>query len=468
MLDDLGHLFYLQKQALEKRKECHCNFCLKKSDPKQRDSGNEKQGVDDGRRGVVSDDGTAQKDPTATQWPGSRHYPYLVNEYLQEWASKPQPMRLPMITAVRKSWDYVPPDVLKPLAVTDASSILRIGHALGMIWTVFRPGTGDYRAEGNDRSFVSYRIQGVGTVVQYHQTSQHTTARVSSSIHPSTDLLACGIIRPYLFVNHEFGIKDTDSVIRSLDDLFTEHVGRRPPKKAIDLIERNSRHKWLGPVNDLVPLKMPCLSHPMSDTNFLSTKRPKITIPYPNPGIIGVVGYMFKVFLTHALNHFTRRPRYAVDLQDRAAYDRLKVSDDPKDRAFLIAWSRMFQEPSFDQTFRLCEDFLQNCSAFDQSFGCYISICAHLNFVYAKWDYYSGVRLPEKLDYLFGHLQELTKLVHDEWRKRNKDSPNNDTIEDAWIIMMLRAYCWRQMHKMQKCELVEESALYSKLPVYLT
>ena len=66
-----------------------------------------------------------------------------------------------------RSWDLMPPDIVRPLASTTLGTILAVAHRMGMTWKDVRPSEGRLRAEGFGQSFSATLIRGLGIVVEY-------------------------------------------------------------------------------------------------------------------------------------------------------------------------------------------------------------------------------------------------------------------------------------------------------------
>ena len=66
-----------------------------------------------------------------------------------------------------RSWDLMPPDVVRPLASTTLGSIIIMAHRMGMIWKDLRPSEGKLRAEGLGQGFSATLVRGLGIVVEY-------------------------------------------------------------------------------------------------------------------------------------------------------------------------------------------------------------------------------------------------------------------------------------------------------------
>jgi hypothetical protein len=62
------------------------------------------------------------------------------------------PIELPTVTLQYRSWDFVPPDVVRPLAVSTVSDIAILVRRMGMEWKTFDPDARVFRAEGDGHS----------------------------------------------------------------------------------------------------------------------------------------------------------------------------------------------------------------------------------------------------------------------------------------------------------------------------
>jgi hypothetical protein len=82
------------------------------------------------------------------------------------------PLKLPAVLIEERSWDFQPPDVLRPLAKVNLSDIAIIARRMGMKWKDFRPSDGVLRAEGHSHIITSTVVRSLGIVLQYSYTGQ--------------------------------------------------------------------------------------------------------------------------------------------------------------------------------------------------------------------------------------------------------------------------------------------------------
>ena len=76
-----------------------------------------------------------------------------------------QRMSCPAITGRERSWDFIPPDIIRPVATSTVGDIIVLAHRLGMGWNDLRPGDGIMRAEGGGKSIVSTAVRGFGILL---------------------------------------------------------------------------------------------------------------------------------------------------------------------------------------------------------------------------------------------------------------------------------------------------------------
>ena len=81
-------------------------------------------------------------------------------------ASGSQGYLIPELKMQRRSWDFVPPEVVRPLASVTVCDIGVMARRLGMLWKQFEPLEGNLRAEGNGHTITSTAVRSMGTVLQ--------------------------------------------------------------------------------------------------------------------------------------------------------------------------------------------------------------------------------------------------------------------------------------------------------------
>lgn len=105
-------------------------------------------------------------------------------------------MNCPAITLRERSWDLIPPDIIRPVATSTVGDIIALAHRLGMGWNDLRPGDGIMRAEGGGRSIVSTAVRGFGVLLQFnYEPAKYDVSNYDGTV-PSmpADKLGFGII----------------------------------------------------------------------------------------------------------------------------------------------------------------------------------------------------------------------------------------------------------------------------------
>lgn len=77
-----------------------------------------------------------------------------------------QPFSMYDVTIEERSWDFMPAEVIRPLAVVSVSDIAIIARRLGMKWRQFDLVDSNLRAEGNGYTITSTLVRSVGIVLE--------------------------------------------------------------------------------------------------------------------------------------------------------------------------------------------------------------------------------------------------------------------------------------------------------------
>ncbi|KAK3702285.1 hypothetical protein LTR37_014996 [Vermiconidia calcicola] len=112
-----------------------------------------------------------------------------------------------VVRLVERSWDLIPPDVVRPMAHSNVGTMVVIAHRLGMSWLdEFSPSDGKMNAAGCGHTFTSETVRGLGTVIRYdyHEESKKIKNALGSrrgishrnylSPTETADQLHCGIV----------------------------------------------------------------------------------------------------------------------------------------------------------------------------------------------------------------------------------------------------------------------------------
>ena len=122
-----------------------------------------------------------------------------------------QQTNYPAITLRERSWDLIPPDIIRPVATSTVGDIITLAHRLGMGWNDLRPGDGIMRAEGGGRSITSTAVRGFGVLLQFNYERGEYGVSYDGTI-PSVlaDKLGFGIIESGIKIEFE-GNNETEA-----------------------------------------------------------------------------------------------------------------------------------------------------------------------------------------------------------------------------------------------------------------
>jgi hypothetical protein len=78
------------------------------------------------------------------------------------------------VTRKTRSWDFMLPDIVRPVASTTIGCLISMAHRLGMTWLEFKLDEGKLRAAGNGKSFSTSLVRVMGFVVEYSSFGSRT------------------------------------------------------------------------------------------------------------------------------------------------------------------------------------------------------------------------------------------------------------------------------------------------------
>lgn len=139
----------------------------------------------------------------------------------------PEQWHRPAIELEERSWDLMPPDVVRPLASIDLGDMLTLCFRLRI---EIHPEERSLSADGFGHSFSPLRVQGLGTVVQYRFDPSLSYADDDIPANPyfapseACDKLAFGIIpaNPRLGINRDWKVNTAPNFVNSIMTHFEE------------------------------------------------------------------------------------------------------------------------------------------------------------------------------------------------------------------------------------------------------
>lgn len=89
-------------------------------------------------------------------------------------------------TRSSRSWDFMLPDVVRPVASTTIGDLVSLVHRMRLSWIDFKPDEGIICAAGHGRSISASRVRGLGLFVKCNQNGTRLYQQLSMMI-PSRD-----------------------------------------------------------------------------------------------------------------------------------------------------------------------------------------------------------------------------------------------------------------------------------------
>lgn len=111
-----------------------------------------------------------------------------------------------VVRMIERSWDLMPPDVVRPLAKSTVGNVIVMAHRFGMQWQDLTPTEGRMNAAGYGHEISSETIRGLGIVLQYTFRQEAKGVRDPSALRglmsdgeyfaptEAGDKLHCGIV----------------------------------------------------------------------------------------------------------------------------------------------------------------------------------------------------------------------------------------------------------------------------------
>ena len=386
------------------------------------------------------------------------------------------------LKSVERSWDFMPPDVSRPMALTTIHCISVIAVRLGMAWTDVRPTEGVMTAEGNGFTLTSSLVRGVGLVLSF-ASEGHPLHAGSLSKRPNlpseasvyrlvptlyADRLAFGIITTETrWKNCPFGsrseilqtlyeIDRTGTLLNKLLD-FQQTLGDRFPGLS-DLI-----------CMTCVPIRirestMMCIPQPVRDAlgtinsvsgsvTFQRCLQEWVTLQgaYASQQSKQILGLLSKLANKWYNRRTHNREEPAVEYLD-AIHD---ILDNMRE------WLDAFRQISEDN-----DDLY------------HITIMAH--FDVAVGFAQRGRENPHEAQQnarrvARSYASEMRNFFRDDFAEfvnlfRDFDSMSRETVIDIWLTLVCRGICWARLHWMlmgSTFSAIPSRYYNSQLPVYI-
>jgi hypothetical protein len=396
----------------------------------------------------------------------------------------PPKVRIPAVVVRERSWDFQPPDVVRPLARTTLSDIAVIARRMGMKWKDFRPSDGILRAEGHSHTITSTVVRSLGIVLQYSYTGQGQRLKkaeqnlrrvVTGSLMSEqeeiyipcakADRLGCGVIRTESMLGlPDFSVSTQSEIVTALS--YLDRSGESSAKLST-ILKNNPEFRFR--VADLVALTTPLARSRGSNL---------VQVPAPGDNLHGVamssIGRKaFRqcleqyIFVTHLRVGAATQNALDIchDIGGRfAAWDHTDGYS-RHDEAWVVTRDSRYldamQEYHYSLTIQLHDWEQEHPFRYHNLLRRHIKIAMFIEdgetSMLRNWgnDYKADVE---------GYFRVLPQIIEEMAKTGFVDRA---AIVDAWVTMMLRAMLWGASHFFVPGERVPIQYFGSQLPVYI-
>ena len=184
-------------------------------------------------------------------------------------------LTIPIVRLEERSWDFMPPEVIKPYMRMNIGDLAVVARRLGMEWDRFEPSDGILRASGNGYNLTSVLVRSIGTMVEINEVHGFATGSSMPWLIPVLPehverkmlLMPCGAADKMGFgilpgAGSEFFYRDFDvsslEAVRGALRYFTQDEGL-VAAFAAEHWRTAGTESWCPGVSDLLPLIAPMM-----------------------------------------------------------------------------------------------------------------------------------------------------------------------------------------------------------------
>ena len=389
------------------------------------------------------------------------------------------------LTSVERSWDFIPPDVSRPMALTTIHCICVIAIRLGMTWKDVRPTEGVMTAEGNGYTITSSLVRGVGLVLSFASEghalhadlfSQRLNLPLEASVYrlvPTlyADVLAFGIVT----TDTKWGRSLFGSSSEILQNLYEIDRTGSLIDKVLDFQQRQG-DRFPG-LSDFVC--MTCIPLRIRQSTMMC-------IPQPIPDALGTVNSVYGSVTFHrSLEEFVSNHGASASQQSKQILSLLSELDKQWPQ-----WktSRTYnrKEPPveyldavhnvLDEMSRWLDAFRRTSEDHDDLYHC--TLINHLEVAvgFAQKGRENAQKVPQNARRAVrSYASEMQNFFKEDFAGFKNlfgefDNMSRDTVIDVWLTLTCRGICWGRLHWMlihSNFSVVPSRYHQSKLPVYI-
>ncbi|KAI9737803.1 MAG: hypothetical protein M1834_009172 [Cirrosporium novae-zelandiae] len=394
-------------------------------------------------------------------------------------------LTMPIVEFEERSWDFMPPEVVKPYARIGVSDIAILVRRLGMNWMVFDPHEGTMRAEGNGFVLTSTTVRSVGTMLYFTSTGrevglplEYVMGRRVKDLRwipkARADAMTFGVLllsyHPY-FGRLRYDISSRGHMIETLHSFI-----RIPDTLNKFEAELPDEPLWIPGFSDIVALVLPVLKERESSL---------FRVPNPGSSLQCLLSHdcvaPFESEVRELIRHFTPYSPLSVEiawvLDSINALNRLDPtwcslsSNDRNEREITSLQLELYDTcASISEYFEdLEKEYSGHRTGHHPFFYLNLAHC-HIQRMILDVNWYRtpggspniDVHIADIMREYFGCLPRIIEDMAEYY-----DFGNEGIITVAWVKMIFRAILWHRLHFLQSGPIIPSQHYESQLPVYI-
>ena len=407
-------------------------------------------------------------------------------------ASASQGYLIPDLKLQRRSWDFVPPEVVRPLASVTICDIAVMARRLGLIWKQFEPLEGNLRAEGNGHTIISTAVRSMGTVLQIGIKDFLPTGDPAEEFNElyipceAADKMGFGLVPGEISLGvPDYKLGTEEEVLATLRTVVDP--SREAARTVKGLLEANPG--WTPGISDIIGFAAPMIRQPHSSI---------VRVPQPAGYAVGLTQQQegFVVFHKRLLNLVEDRDaknepvskqtrsilhqyaellyRYGDQWEDQEVCNQ-KLNDRSTDFLDDLQKRHLAATTYFKDLMVRYNDTGEKSQVFRYTDLMYAHIRHAVNYFPDALERINASPSRARDHYgmrVAGWITEGAHIYFDNIPKviahmRSKGFDQPTIVEEAWLTMMWKAFLWHRCHFMVEGPRVPSSNWGSKFPVYI-
>jgi hypothetical protein len=408
---------------------------------------------------------------------------HITNEH--NWHEALRNSTWPTVYFKQRSWDFMPPDIVRPFASTSVSDVAILARRMGMTWKDFRPTEGIMEAQGRDHILSATKVRGLGIMLNYIRVSGRgaldAVAGVTNvhSNHAAPQLCVCTSEADSMWFGILPGNPDLSLrgyLIGTDSDMYATLQEIDPDGRAAGAL-RGLQKKYGGALHgfcDIVPMIAPWLRQAHSTINH-----------YPRPcgNTLGLTWYCvaYKVFYVR-LQQYNQTNGTAQTRKIAQTYEMLH---EKYGREWDGISKGLIERPveffdTLEEHYHQTTEYFQEVASQPNHALDYVNlVSAHLreaprSLVDAEKAIkegrgrrveHEGDRYwrGEAMHFYWDYMPDYVRYMDD------KGCKNAALVEEAWITLIFRAFLWQRAHvPIENTPPLPAQYYGSRLPVYIS